>query len=86
MRRKSNIFYKIIVTQIKFLIKHSIDFKNFCGAKQGLRGIAIPPPVGYFEKIEKKVEKEKYEEILEDKDGKYTNSAKKKALGNKEFA
>jgi len=38
------------------------------------------------EKIEKKVEKEKYEEILEDKDGKYTNSAKKKALHNKEFA
>lgn len=34
----------------------------------------------------KKIEKEKYEEVLEDKDGKYTNSAKKKALQNKEFA
>ena len=45
---------------------------------------ALPPKI--IEKIEKKVEKEKYEEILEDKDGKYTNSAKKKALGNKEFA
>ena len=39
-----------------------------------------------IKKIEEKVEKEKYEEILEDKDGKYTNSAKKKALKNKEFA
>ena len=45
---------------------------------------ALPPKI--IEKIEKKVEKEKYEEILEDKDGKYTNSAKKKALHNKEFA
>lgn len=45
---------------------------------------ALPPKI--IEKIEKKVEKEKYEEILEDKDGKYTNSAKKKALKNKEFA
>ena len=44
----------------------------------------LPPKI--IEKIEKKVEKEKYEEILEDKDGKYTNSAKKKALHNKEFA
>ena len=44
----------------------------------------LPPEK--IKKIEEKVEKEKYEEILEDKDGKYTNSAKKKALGNKEFA
>ena len=44
----------------------------------------LPPET--IKKIEEKVEKEKYEEILEDKDGKYTNSAKKKALGNKEFA
>lgn len=36
----------------------------------------LPPKI--IEKIEKKVEKEKYEEILEDKDGKYTNSAKKR--------
>ena len=44
----------------------------------------LPPEK--IKKIEEKVEKEKYEEILEDKDGKYTNSAKRKALGNKEFA
>lgn len=44
----------------------------------------LPPEV--VEKIEEKVIKTKYDEILEDKDGKYTNSAKKKALGNKEFA
>ena len=37
-------------------------------------------------KIEEKVIKTKYDEILEDKDGKYTNLAKKKALQNKEFA
>ena len=43
----------------------------------------LPPEV--IKKFEEKVEKEKYEEILEDKDGKYTNSAKKKALNNKEF-
>lgn len=44
----------------------------------------LPPEI--IKKIEEKIEKEKYEEILEDKDGKYTNSAKKKALKNKEFA
>ena len=44
----------------------------------------LPPET--IKKIEEKIEKEKYEEILEDKDGKYTNSAKKKALKNKEFA
>ena len=38
-----------------------------------------------IKKIEEKIEKEKYDEIIEDKDGKYTNSAKKKALHNKEF-
>ena len=43
----------------------------------------LPPEV--IEKIEEKVKKTKYDEILEDKDGKYTNSAKKKALQNKEF-
>ena len=43
----------------------------------------LPPEV--IQKIEEKVIKTKYDEILEDKNGKYTNSAKKKALGNKEF-
>ena len=44
---------------------------------------ALTPEV--IQKIEEKVIKTKYDEILEDKNGKYTNSAKKKALGNKEF-
>lgn len=43
-------------------------------------------PQEKIKEIEEKVKKEKYQEILEDKDGKYTNSAKKKALHNKEFA
>ena len=43
----------------------------------------LPPEV--IQKIEEKVIKTKYDEILEDKNGKYTNSAKKKALNNKEF-
>lgn len=37
-------------------------------------------------KIEEKVIKTKYDEILKDEDGKYSNLAKKKALQNKEFA
>lgn len=39
-----------------------------------------------IKKIEEKVIKTKYDEILKDEDGKYSNLAKKKALQNKEFA
>ena len=43
----------------------------------------LPPEV--IEKIEEKVKKEKYEEVLEDKDGKYSKQAMIKVLKNKEF-
>ena len=39
-----------------------------------------------IKKIEEKVIKTKYDEMLMDEDGKYSNLAKKKALQNKEFA
>lgn len=43
-------------------------------------------PQEKIEEIEEKIEKEKYEEILEDKDEKYSKLATAKALRNKEFA
>lgn len=44
----------------------------------------LPPET--IKKIEEKVIKTKYDEMLMDEDGKYSNLAKKKALQNKEFA
>lgn len=44
----------------------------------------LPPET--IKKIEEKIEKEKYEEIIEDKGEKYSKQATAKALKNKEFA